>query len=107
MTRPGRYDLYLDHPLDLSLDRDILIRESLPPVSDSAHYYYNSVKDTVNNDVIPAVEPFADSLGKTIKDDVAPTLKEAFKTSLNAVFTGVPKVISQVCVILQGKPFRI
>ena len=48
------------------------------------------------NDVIPSVEPYADSLGKTIRHDVAPTLKDVLKGSLNAVFTGVPKVIKQV-----------
>ena len=32
----------------------------------------------------------------TIKNDVAPTLKNVLKSSLNAVFTGVPRVIKQV-----------
>ena len=49
---------------------------------------YNSVRDTVN----PAVESYTD----TIKNDVAPTLKNVLKSSLNAVFTGVPRVIKQV-----------
>ena len=31
-----------------------------------------------------------------IKNDVAPTLRNVLKASLNAVFTGVPRVIKQV-----------
>ena len=65
---------------------------------------YQSVADTVN-DVIPSVEPYADSLGKTIRHDVAPTLKDVLKGSLNAVFTGVPKVIKQVGIISYSKYF--
>ena len=67
-------------------------RSSLPPVSDRAQSLYQSVADTVSDQV----EPYADSLGKTIRRDVAPTLKDVLKGSLNAVFTGVPKVIKQV-----------
>ena len=49
---------------------------------------YNSVRDTVN----PTVVSYTDK----IKNDVAPTLKNVLKSSLNAVFTGVPRVIKQV-----------
>ena len=65
-------------------------RASIPPgtVSEQASSLYNSVNS--------AVEPYAYRLGKTLQDDVAPTVKDAVKTSLNAVFTGVPSVISQV-----------
>jgi len=68
----------------------------LPPVGDYYQPFYSSVKDTVNDQVIPAVEPITSRLGKTLKNDVGPTLKDAVKNSLNAVFTGVPKVITQV-----------
>ena len=68
----------------------------MPPVGDHYQSIYSSVKDTVNDQVLPAVEPITTRLGKTLKDDVGPTLKDAVKTSLNAVFTGVPKVITQV-----------
>ena len=57
-------------------------------MSEQASSLYNSVNS--------AVEPYAYRLGKTLQDDVAPTVKDAVKTSLNAVFTGVPSVISQV-----------
>ena len=56
---------------------------------------YNSVRDTVQDQYQAAV-PYAERVGKVISDDVAPSLKDAFKSSLNAVFTGVPKVITQV-----------
>ena len=49
---------------------------------------YNSVRDTVK----PTVVTYTDK----IKNDVAPTLKSVLKSSLNAVFTGVPRVIKQV-----------
>jgi len=71
-------------------------RDALPPVGDHYQSIYSSVKDTVNDQVLPAVEPITTRLGKTLKDDVGPTLKDAVKTSLNAVFTGVPKVITQL-----------
>merc|ERR1712126_97279 len=71
-------------------------RSSLPPVSDRAQSLYQSVADTVSDQVIPALEPYTDSLGKTIRHEVAPTLKDVLKGSLNAVFTGVPKVIKQI-----------
>merc|ERR1712126_112288 len=63
-------------------------RSSLPPVSDRAQSLYQSVSNQV--------EPYTDSLGQTIRHDVAPTLKDVLKGSLNAVFTGVPKVIKQI-----------
>ena len=81
----------------------------MPPVGDYYQPFYSSVKDTVNDQVIPAVEPITSRLGKTLKNDVGPTLKDAVKNSLNAVFTGVPKVITQVscyegfCSILKCK----
>ena len=49
---------------------------------------YNSVRDTVK----PTVVTYTDK----IRNDVAPTLKNVLKSSLNAVFTGVPRVIKQV-----------
>jgi len=71
-------------------------RDALPPVGDYYQPFYSSVKDTVNDQVIPAVKPITTRLGKTLKNDVGPTLKDAVKNSLNAVFTGVPKVITQL-----------
>lgn len=49
--------------------------------------------------IIPAVEPYAYRFGKTLQNDVGPAVQSAVKTSLNAVFTGVPKVINQVSTI--------
>ena len=49
---------------------------------------YHSVRDTVK----PTVVTYTDK----IRNDVAPTLKNVLKSSLNAVFTGVPRVIKQV-----------
>ena len=49
---------------------------------------YNSVRDTVK----PTVVTYTDK----IRTEVAPTLKNVLKSSLNAVFTGVPRVIKQV-----------
>ena len=49
---------------------------------------YTSVRDSVR----PTVDTYTDR----IKNDVAPSLKNVFKSSLNAVFTGVPKVIKKV-----------
>ena len=60
----------------------------MPPVREKATSLYNSVRDTVK----PTVETYTDK----IKNDVAPTLKNVLKSSLNAVFTGVPRVIKQV-----------
>ena len=60
---------------------------------------YNSVEDTVTDQIIPAVEPYAYRFGKTLQNDVGPAVQSAVKTSLNAVFTGVPKVINQVSTI--------
>ena len=60
---------------------------------------YNSVRDTVN----PAVESYTD----TIKNDVAPTLKNVLKSSLNAVFTGVPRVIKQVTCLTPPVSLRL
>ena len=50
----------------------------------------------MTDQVIPAVEPYAYRFGKTLQNDVGPSIQSAVKTSLNAVFTGVPKVINQV-----------
>ena len=71
-------------------------REAIPPVSDRVESLYNSVEDTVTDQIIPAVEPYAYRFGKTLQNDVGPAVQSAVKTSLNAVFTGVPKVINQV-----------
>ena len=73
-----------------------LTRDAIPPVSDGAGSLYNSVKDTVTDQVLPAVEPYAYRFGKTLQNDVGPSIQSAVKTSLNAVFTGVPEVINQV-----------
>jgi len=70
-------------------------RDAIPPVSDGAGSLYNSVKDTVTDQVLPAVEPYAYRFGKTLQNDVGPSIQSAVKTSLNAVFTGVPEVINQ------------
>ena len=56
----------------------------LPPVRDQAADLYNSVKTTVVT--------YTDK----IRNDVGPTLKNVLKSSLDAVFTGVPQVIRQV-----------
>ena len=66
----------------------LCLRDVLPPVREQAASLYNSVRDTVNPAVVSATD--------TIKNDVAPTLKNVLKSSLNAVFTGVPRVIKQV-----------
>ena len=50
----------------------------------------------MTDQIIPAVEPYAYRFGKTLQNDVGPAVQSAVKTSLNAVFTGVPKVINQV-----------
>jgi len=71
-------------------------REAIPPVSDRVESLYNSVEDTVTDQIIPAVEPYAYRFGKTLQNDVGPAVQSAVKTSLNAVFTGVPKVINQL-----------
>jgi len=59
-------------------------RDVLPPVKDQATSIYNSVRDSL--------QPTTDK----IKNDVAPSLKNVLKSSLNAVFTGVPRVIKQL-----------
>ena len=74
-------------------------RDAIPPVSDRVESLYNSVEDTVTDHIIPAVEPYAYRFGKTLQNDVGPAVQSAVKTSLNAVFTGVPKVINQVSTI--------
>ena len=53
----------------------------------------------MTDQIIPAVEPYAYRFGKTLQNDVGPAVQSAVKTSLNAVFTGVPKVINQVSTI--------
>ena len=60
----------------------------LPPVREHAADLYSSVRDRVR----PTVVTYTNK----IKNDVAPTLRNVLKASLNAVFTGVPRVIKQV-----------
>ena len=74
----------------------LVCRDAIPPVSERVEDLYNSVEDTVTDQIIPAVEPYAYRFGKTLQNDVGPAVQSAVKTSLNAVFTGVPKVINQV-----------
>ena len=80
----------------LTFTNCFVCREAIPPVSDRVESLYNSVEDTVTDQIIPAVEPYAYRFGKTLQNDVGPAVQSAVKTSLNAVFTGVPKVINQV-----------
>jgi len=71
-------------------------RDAIPPVPERVESLYNSVKDTVTDQVIPAVEPYAHRFGKILQNDVVPSIQSAVKTSLNAVFTGVPEIFNQV-----------
>jgi len=61
-----------------------LAREMIPPRAEAA---YNSVADKVS----PVAATVRQSIRKT-----GPSIKDALKSSLNAVFTGVPKVIQKL-----------
>jgi len=86
----------LQSVVDALRDTLEVARDAIPPVSERVESLYNSVEDTVTDQVIPAVEPYAYRFGKTLQNDVGPSIQSAVKTSLNAVFTGVPKVINQL-----------
>lgn len=86
----------LQSVVDALRDTLEVARDAIPPVSERVESLYNSVEDTVTDQVIPAVEPYAYRFGKTLQNDVGPSIQSAVKSSLNAVFTGVPKVINQL-----------
>lgn len=86
----------LQSVIDALRDTLEVARDAIPPVSQRVEDIYNSVEDTVTDQIIPAVEPYAYRFGKTLQNDVGPAVQSAVKTSLNAVFTGVPKVINQL-----------